>query len=98
MYKTIHTSDLEKIISEKNVHIVDVREQDEYDAGHIPGVSHLPLSDFPNNLHGLDKEKEHYLICASGGRSSMASDYLSEAGFHVVNVDGGMMQWQGEIE
>jgi rhodanese-related sulfurtransferase len=98
MYKTIHSSDLEKLIQNKDVHVVDVREQDEYDMGHIPGVSHLPLSGFPENIHELDKDKKHYLVCASGGRSGMASDYLDEAGFDVVNVDGGMNQWRGEIE
>lgn len=98
MYKSIDSSNLEKILKEKQVHVVDVREQDEYDAGHIPGVSHLPLSGFPENVNQLSKDQKHYLICASGGRSSMACDQLDAAGFDVVNVDGGMMQWRGDIE
>lgn len=98
MYKTIHSSDLEKLIKDENVHVVDVREQDEFDMGHIPGASHLPLSGISEHINELDKDKQHYLVCASGGRSRMASDYLHEAGFDVVNVDGGMAQWRGDIE
>src|SRR5699024_5636722 len=98
MYKSIDSSQLEKIVKEKQVHVVDVREQDEYDAGRIPGVSHLPLSGFSENVNQLSKDKKHYLIYASGGRSSMACDQLDAAGFDVVNVDDGMMQWRGDIE
>src|SRR5699024_899448 len=98
MYKSIDSSDFKKILNEKQIHVVDVREQDEYDAGHIPGASHLPLSGFPENVKELSKDKKHYLICASGGRSSMACNQLDAAGFDGVNVEGGMMQWRGDIE
>lgn len=98
MYKSISLSELEKLLNESDIHLVDVREADEYEAGHIPGASHLPLSGFPENIDALSKDKKHYLICASGGRSGMAADYLSQEDYDVVNVEGGMMKWQGAVE
>lgn len=98
MYKTISSNDLEKLMSNQEVTIVDVREQDEYDYAHIPGVNHVPLSGFPENIQLIDQTKENYIICASGSRSSMACDFLSKQGYDIVNVQGGMMMWRGAVK
>lgn len=98
MFKTITSRDLEMLRNEKEIMIVDVREQDEYDSGHIPGVNHVPLSGFPENIHLIDQTKENYIVCASGGRSSMASEFLTQKGYDIINVQGGMMMWRGELE
>lgn len=98
MYQAINTTELEKLMKEENIHVIDVREQDEYEAGHIPGVTHLPLSGFPDNIPELENNQKHYLICASGGRSGMAAEHLSKRGYEAVNVEGGMGTWEGNIE
>lgn len=98
MYKNVTSQELEQLIKNENITVVDVREQDEYQSGHIPGVKNAPLSDFPENIHLIDKSKKNYIVCAAGGRSSMACDFLSAQGYDVVNVDGGMTTWKGAIE
>ncbi|WP_214759269.1 MULTISPECIES: rhodanese-like domain-containing protein [Exiguobacterium] len=97
--QNIHATELrEKLENGESLHIIDVREQDEYDAGHIPHVPLYPLSEFPAVADKLAKDNVYYIICRSGGRSQTAGDYLESAGYKVVNVEGGMLAWDGDIE
>lgn len=78
------------------VSVVDVRTPDEYAAGHVPGAVNVPIEGLDVNdpvfvAHG--KEAPVYLVCASGRRSSRAADLLAEAGYTVVNVEGGTQAW-----
>ena len=75
--------------------VVDVREQDEWDAGHAPGAIHIPLGDLPQRLGDLpDTDAEPVvLVCRSGNRSGRAAAWLTQQGFDVVNMDGGMKAW-----
>jgi len=76
--------------------ILDVREQDEWDAGHAPGAVHIPLGDLPSRLAELpDDEDTLAVVCRSGGRSSRAVAWLAQQGFDVANLDGGMRAWHG---
>lgn len=76
--------------------ILDVREQDEWDAGHAPGAVHIPLGDLPSRLGELPDDSETLaVVCRSGGRSSRAVAWLSQQGFDVANLDGGMRAWHG---
>lgn len=77
------------------INLIDVREVDEYESGHIPTAKNMPLSEFPVEL---DKEKTYYVICQSGGRSTTACQYLANNGYDVVNVMGGMSAWKGDTE
>lgn len=76
--------------------MLDVREQDEWDAGHAPGAVHIPLSDLPARLAELPDADAGTLgvVCRSGGRSGQAVAWLSQQGFDVANVDGGMKAWE----
>lgn len=76
--------------------VLDVREQDEWDAGHAPGAVHIPLGDLPSRLDALPDTDDATLavVCRSGGRSSRAVAWLSQQGFDVANVEGGMKAWE----
>jgi rhodanese-related sulfurtransferase len=77
--------------------VVDVREPDEWAAGHAPGAVHIPMGDIPARLDELPSTDESLpVICRSGGRSGRAVQWLVQQGFDVVNVDGGMRSWQQE--
>lgn len=73
--------------------VLDVREQDEWDAGHAPGAVHIPLGELPTRLGELPENEPLPVICRSGGRSSRAVQWLEAQGYDVVNVDGGMRLW-----
>lgn len=73
--------------------VLDVREQDEWDAGHAPSAVHIPLSELPSRVGELPEVEPLPVVCRSGGRSSRAAAWLEGQGYDVVNVDGGMKQW-----
>lgn len=82
------------LLDNPNVVFIDVREQDEYDAGHIPGVQLIPLGSVPSRLGEIPKDKTVIAVCRSGNRSSQATKYLRDQGFdNVHNMTGGMNQW-----
>ncbi len=76
--------------------LLDVREQDEWDAGHAPGAVHIPLGDLPARLGDLPDTDAGALAvaCRSGGRSGRAVEWLVQQGFDVANLDGGMKAWE----
>ncbi|OLO28500.1 sulfurtransferase [Alkalihalophilus pseudofirmus] len=82
----------------KKVSIIDVREDEEIAEGTIPGVKHIPLGELENRIHEIDKDKEHILICRSSARSGRAAEYLSNKGYRVQNMVGGMLDWKGDLE
>lgn len=74
--------------------VVDVREPEEWAAGHAPGAVHLPLGDLPARIDELPETTSSLaVVCRSGGRSGRAVEWLVQQGFDVVNVDGGMQAW-----
>lgn len=74
--------------------LVDVREPDEWAAGHAPKAVHIPLGEIPERLGELpDNDAPLPVVCRSGGRSQRAVQWLVQQGFDVVNVDGGMIAW-----
>lgn len=75
--------------------VVDVREPYELRSGVIPGALTIPMAQLQNRLSELDKSKSLAVVCASGGRSASASSFLSQQGFDVSNVVGGMSLWIG---
>ncbi|UNX55139.1 rhodanese-like domain-containing protein [Georgenia sp. TF02-10] len=72
--------------------LLDVREQDEWDAGHAPGAVHIPMGDLPDRIDDLP-EGELLVVCRTGGRSGRSVAWLNQAGFDAYNVDGGMSAW-----
>lgn len=73
--------------------VVDVRESDEYAAGHVPGAQLLPLSVLPVRMQDLPRSEPVFVVCQSGGRSAQAAQLLGQAGLDVRNVVGGTSAW-----
>ncbi|MFF8031435.1 rhodanese-like domain-containing protein [Streptomyces sp. NPDC016626] len=78
--------------------LLDVREDDEWRAGHAEGALHIPLSDFVARYGELTaaapQDGRVHVICRSGGRSAQVTMYLAQQGIDAVNVDGGMQVWE----
>lgn len=72
--------------------LLDVREQDEWDAGRAPGALHIPLSELPERLEDLP-EDDLLVVCRTGGRSARATAWLEHSGYDARNLDGGMKAW-----
>jgi rhodanese-related sulfurtransferase len=73
--------------------VLDVRESDEYAAGHVPGAQLLPLGILPVRMQDLPENEPVYVLCQSGGRSAQAAELLHTAGIDVRNVVGGTSAW-----
>lgn len=73
--------------------LLDVRENDEWEAGHASVARHVPLSSVPDVIEDLPRDRVIVCVCRSGGRSARAAQFLAEQGFDVVNLDGGMTAW-----
>lgn len=71
--------------------LLDVREGDEWAAGHAPGAVHAPLSRL--SLEDVPADRPVVAVCRSGSRSGQATAALVAAGRDVVNLSGGMLQW-----
>ncbi|WP_028545604.1 rhodanese-like domain-containing protein [Paenibacillus taiwanensis] len=80
------------------LHLIDVREVEEVQEGHIPGIIHIPLGLLEFRFHELNKNTPYIIICRSGGRSERATQFLSSYGYDVTNMRGGMLAWEGSVE
>lgn len=79
---------------EAGAFILDVREQEEWNAGHIAGAALIPLGSLSDRLSELPKDQEIVVVCRSGNRSAQGRDILLNAGFKkVTSMAGGMNQW-----
>lgn len=75
--------------------LIDVREDDEWAAGHAPNAIHVPLSRLSEEYESKVPEGQRVLcICKVGGRSAQATSALLGAGYDIVNVAGGMKAWE----
>lgn len=73
--------------------LLDVREDDEWAAGHAPAARHIPLGELGARAAEVPQDELIYVICRSGHRSGQAAQALAGAGWRAVNVAGGMQQW-----
>ncbi|MGA8112580.1 MAG: rhodanese-like domain-containing protein [Actinocatenispora sp.] len=75
-------------------YLLDVREDDEWAAGHAPGAHHLPMQEIPARTGEVPMDDQVFVICRSGGRSAQVAAYLLANGWdNVRNVEGGMRAW-----
>ncbi len=73
--------------------LLDVRQPDEYRAGHIAGAALIPLRELAVRMKDLPRDREIICVCRSGNRSHSATNQLRAAGFNAVNLQGGMINW-----
>ncbi|MFE9842310.1 rhodanese-like domain-containing protein [Streptomyces goshikiensis] len=78
--------------------VLDVREDDEWAAGHVEGALHIPMSDFVARFGELTEAVEDgrrvHVMCRVGGRSAQVTQYLVRQEIDAVNIDGGMQAWE----
>lgn len=88
----------ELLTSGADIQLIDVREEHEREAAHIGGL-HIPMGELTSRLSELNPDKETVVYCRSGGRSASVVQFLEQRGFsHVLNLRGGILAWQSEID
>ena len=91
----------DQLKEDANAVILDVRTEDEFNEGIIPGAINIDIykgQGFIYSIEELDKTKNYYVYCRSGGRSGQACSIMRELGFeNAYNLLGGIMNWEGEV-
>ncbi len=86
-----------QLINQQDAMVIDVREQQEWSGGHLPGARHIPLGDLQKYLKDMEQHHDRHVICqcASGMRSARAAATLRKAGFErVYSLRGGIHAWK----
>ncbi|GAA0465378.1 rhodanese-like domain-containing protein [Alkalibacillus silvisoli] len=94
------TIEIDEVLTkqEEGFTIVDVRETNDYEKGHIEGAINKPISEIQESKFSpLVKGEPYIIICETGNRSHEASEILSNEGYDVINVSEGMSSWDGEV-
>jgi len=85
-----------------NSQILDVRTEEEFVKGYIPGSINIDIykgQEFLDEVNNLDKSKNYYVYCRSGARSAQACALMQQQGFeNTNNLMGGISEWEGEIK
>jgi rhodanese-related sulfurtransferase len=100
MYQQITAEESKKIMdSGEECIILDTREQDEFDEGHIPGAILIPYTQIENKAEEMlpDKDAQILVYCRSGRRSKIASESLAKLGYTNVKEFGGIIDWPYEV-
>ncbi len=89
------------LAADDNGVLLDVRTAAEFAEGHLPGATNIDVMqpDFSLNIMDLDPEKNYYVYCRSGGRSSQACMIMASSGItgKLTNLTGGILGWTGEV-
>lgn len=100
-WRTVRAQEAGPLLEKEGVIVLDVRTQEEYDAGHIPGAVCLPvdtLADGDLSILLPDKQAPLVVCCRTGHRSAEAAHVLTELGYtDVTDLAGGMLAWEGEV-
>ena len=98
--KTINVKELkDKILTEDNFILLDVRTEHEVFISKIEKSIHIPMNDIPLRINELDKKKEIIVQCKSGKRSARVCEFLENNNFkNVKNLTGGILAWVKEID
>ena len=94
----VEVLELKKMLKNKEVVLVDVREPYEVEICNIKGSLFIPMNEIPQNIEQLDKEKRYAVMCHSGVRSLYVSNYLNSLGYSTLNVTGGIERWATAVD
>ncbi len=93
-YTDITVQQGKEMIDRGEVFILDVRTQEEYDAGHIKGSTLITLQVLDKRLNEIPKDRKILVYCRTGHRSAQATEILANNGFtQVYNMKGGIVEW-----
>ena len=101
MYQQITAEEAKKIMDSGEEHLIlDTREQEEFDDGHIPNAILIPYTEIENKAEEMlpDKDKLILVYCRSGRRSKIAAESLAKLGYTDVKEFGGIIDWPYEVE
>ena len=84
----------EEAAARSDLHLLDVRETDEWQAGHIAGAQHIPLGELRERLAEVPKDRTVLTVCRHGNRSEAATRGLRTLGYTVENLEGGVTAWK----
>ena len=94
MQQVPHTPYVEVSAVSDDAFILDVREPDEWSAGHVEGSLHIPMGQVPDRAQEVPQDRRVVVVCRSGHRSARVTGYLRQQGCDAVNMDGGLVAWQ----
>jgi rhodanese-related sulfurtransferase len=83
-------------LADGSAQVIDVREQHEWDAGHIDGLRHVPMGELREQAPSIDPGTPVIFSCRTGGRSTMAARAFRGAGYRAFSLDGGLERWVAE--
>jgi rhodanese-related sulfurtransferase len=93
-YTDTSVQQAKELIDKGDVFILDVRTQEEYNAGHIKNSTLIPLQDLSKRLNEVPRDRDILVYCRTGGRSTAASEILANNGFtRIYNMKGGITEW-----
>ena len=101
IYMNITAQEAKEIMDTQEGYIIlDVREQDEYDAGHIPEAILIPYTQIGEKANEMLPDKDQLILvyCRSGRRSKIAAEALAELGYTNIKEFGGIIDWPYEVE
>ena len=90
---SIHVKELFERLEKENLFVLDVREDHEYDSGHIAGSKHIYVGDLPGRIDEIPYNELICVTCGWGGRAGIAASYLKNNGYRTLNLLGGMNAW-----
>jgi rhodanese-related sulfurtransferase len=93
--KTISRAEAREMV-DAGAQLVDVRADHEWEAGHLPGATHIALPELAQRAGEIDKDRPVIFYCRGGSRSDMAAMALTEAGYDAAKLSEGATGWEEE--
>lgn len=97
-YENVSPSEANEMVEKGKAYVLDVRNQTEFDEGHIDNAEHIMVGTLKNRLDEVDTDKTIIVQCQAGARSAIAASVLKANGIdNLVNMTGGYSKWQQEV-